>query len=249
MKAKKRKMKAKKRKMNENKEIEEAEKKKKKIREEQIKEFLVCHFEMKLFEPDKLNSRRKKDFCIKKVDDAFPISSTCFPSIMKIHTTGSRAEKLWISNSDTDIIYEIGPGLVYQNDRVEKTKEDQNKKHQELLIESKSTSGTKYFFWEETEHVGHYRIYDSKGGGYLYPKDLQMKLAPTFKYLQDDETNNNENKSKTNQAAVTFDNNKKNVKRNDHVIGLKLDKWPDSIKDQLILKLGVNVAEQLLGKK
>lgn len=251
--------KAKKRKMDENKEKknnkdEEAVKKEKKLKEEQIKEFLVCACEMRLFKPDKMYSDRQYDYCTKKVDDAFPISSTCFPSIIKIHTTGSRAEKLWSSQSDTDILYEIGPDLVYQKNQVVETTVDQNRKHSETLVESKSASGGGCFFWEETEHVGHYRVYDSKGGGYLYPKDLQMKLAPTLQYLQNNKIGTTRvDNEETNQAALMFSNEYMKYtqlgKGNDHVIGLKLDKWPDSIKDQLIHKLGAHVVEQLIGKK
>ena len=283
----------------ENSENEEGEKKKtkmKSLKEEQISELLVCGFEMQLYESDKLFSNKK--ICIEKVDDAFPISSTCFPSILKIHTTGSRAEKLWHQFSDTDILYEIGPGLVCQknnNRPTTQTTEKDQTYSETTLTKEPLANDPGCFFWEETDHVGHYRIYDSKGGGYLYPKDLQMKLAPTFTYLENNKQSSATEQNETNQAAVTLnDNNTNNVRSDgnhlwcggnnvwpgwnnvrpgwnhswrggnnvrpdweniqiggnkDHIIGLKLDKWPESIKNDLVLKLGVQAVEKLIGKK
>ena len=160
-----------------------------------------------------------------------------FPVITKIHTTGSRAEKLWIPyHSDVDIIYEIGPGLVYPK----------------TLPESQIDDG---FFWEEAEHIGYYRVSDSKGG-YIYPQDLQMKLAPTFQYLNSNQNlpryNNQikgrykiqDTRQEKTEAAVNLNDS------HDHVIGLKLDKWPHSIKQQFTSKLkSVPLdVQQILGK-
>ena len=210
-------------------EDEEGEVQKKKLlQEEQIAEFLVCNSETSLFDVDKV-IKSQDDSCIEKVDDAYPLSSTLFPSIIKIHTTGSRAEKMWNSKSDTDIFYEIGPGLIYQKDQ--------------------AVRDGGCFLLEEADHTGFYRIYDSKGGGYLYPKDLQMKLAPTFQYLENDEPSNDAKRRKTNHTAVKFDNRNLSWKRNDHVIGLKLEKWPDTIKDHLVTKYGLQVVKPILGKE
>ena len=198
-------------------------------RKSQIHEFLVCAYEIQCFENDKECRKAKlEDYCIKKIDDEFSLSSIFFPAITKIHTTGSRAEKLWIPSSDKDTVYEIGPGLVSQ----------------------KPPPGSQLdnvFFWEEAENIGYYRVSDSKGG-YIYPQDLQMKLAPTFQYLNKLSNRSNQdhlqtvsplpqakggydaNEEKTN-AAVKLDDD------DDHVIGLKLDKWPDSVQEHFKLKL------------
>ena len=210
-------------------------------RKSQIHEFLVCAYEIQCFENDKECRKAKLEgFCIKKIDDEFPLSSIFFPAITKIHTAGSRAEKLWIPSSDKDTVYEIGPGLVSQ----------------------KLPPGSQIdneFFWEEAGHSGYYRVSDSKGG-YIYPQDLQMKLAPTFQYLNKLSNRSNQdhlqmespffessmpiyynrypqakggydaNEEKTN-AAVKLDDD------DDHVIGLKLDKWPDSVQQQFESKL------------
>ena len=213
--------------MNEN-----EEEKKNILREEQIKEFLFCEYEIKIFTVDKECRQDKlEDYCDKKIVDVLPMSSVSFPAITKIHTTGSRAEKLWIDKSDKDIIYEIGPGLI------------------EKKMESQKDVG---FFWEDAEqNIGYYRVFDSKGG-YLYPQDLQMKLAPTFQYLDMDAPKKNQQSSSQNvakkrkmtQAAVNLNNG------HDHVIGLKLDEWPDSIKNEFTPKLKLTPSEiqQILGK-
>ena len=106
-------------------------------RKSQIHDFLVCAYEIQCFKNDKeCREAKLEDYCIKKIDDEFPLSSIFFPAITKIHTAGSRAEKLWIPSSDKDIVYEIGPGLVYP-------------KIQRSLIDNG-------FFWEEAEHMGYY---------------------------------------------------------------------------------------------
>ena len=117
--------------------------------EEQFHEFLVCAYEIQCFDNDKeCREAKLEDYCIKKIDDEFPLSSMFFPAITKIHTTGSQAEKLWIPHySDVHIIYEIGPGLVCPK----------------TLSGSQLDDG---FFWEEAENIGYYRVSDSKGGIY-----------------------------------------------------------------------------------
>ena len=213
------------------------------LREEQIKEFLFCKYEIKINTVDETCRQDElEDYCDKKIADVLPMSSVSFPAITKIHTTGSRAEKLWIDKSDKDIIYEIGPGLIYQK-KMESQKDDLH--HQRYPLDVG-------FFWEDAEqNIGYYRVFDSKGG-YLYPQDLQMKLAPTFQYLDMDAPINNRQSSSQNvakkrkmtQAAVNLNNG------HDHVIGLKLDKWPDSIKNKFTPKLKLTPSEiqQILGK-
>ena len=51
-------------------------------KESQIHEFLVCAYEIQCFENDKEYREAKlEDYCIKKIDDEFPLSSIFFPAI------------------------------------------------------------------------------------------------------------------------------------------------------------------------
>ena len=201
--------------------------------EKQIEEYLTCVYETRQFSGDKERRKAKlEDYCITKIDDKFPLSSISFPAITKIHTTGSRAEKLWTSKSDKDMIYEIGPGLVYPKKPTNESKQ--------LWIPGAPCR----FFLEEAEHIGHYRIVDSNGG-YIYPQDLQMKLAPTLQYL-----NNSSRGSKYDPSQAKTEASAKLSDNKDHVIGLKLDEWPASIKQQFIskLKLASFEIKKILGK-
>ena len=191
---------------------------------------LVCQYECILVGNEyECMQDKLENFCDSKIDDNFPPTNS-FPEIMKIYMTGSRSEKLWIPDySDEDIIYEIGPGLVYP------AKLPLLQKVNRWLTSWINVENN--FFWEKAEHIGHYRITDT-AGGYLYPQNMQMKLAPTIKYLRQGKSqkhDRSENNPKTSEgpteAAI------KTGDGNDHVLGFKFDKWPDSLRNQLKQKL------------
>ena len=194
---------------------------------------LVCQYECILFDNEyECMQDKLENFCDSKIDDDFPPTNS-FPAISKIHMTGSRSEKLWIPNySDEDRIYEMGPCLVYPSRlRIQKFTSSRN---------------VKKFFWEEAENIGHYRITDALGG-YLYPQNLQMKLAPTIEYLgkgkpqkHDRSENNPKTSEGSTEAAI------KTRDGNDHVLGLKLEQWPDSLQNQLKQKLEYAKAVEIL---
>ena len=219
---------------------------------------LVCRYECKIFKNDYENKHDEiENFSITKVDEIFPLSYRSFPAITKIHTTGSRSENLWTVNSDEDILYEVGPGFVHQPN--EKSIKGKLSEWYDWL------AGHKYFIWEETEHFGHYRIEDLKGG-YLYPQDLQMKLAPTIQYLKQKEKKGEPSRTATVsgidtfgcESEITLNDSKRKQKKNedeekekteaaitlsdncDHIIGLRLNQWPESIKNHLNMKLAQN---------
>ena len=220
------------------------------LQEAQIQEFLDIEHEIQIFDSDYQCMRDTlEDYCISKIDEQFPLSTSSFPAITKIHTTGSRAEKLWIPKySDEDTIYEIGPGLVYPKQQLLTSPTPMLQRPQGDLT---ATFNENRFFMEEAEHIGHYRITDSKGG-YLYPQDLQMKLAPTFQYLElnkpktinhrhgfhrGNRKNNSDSEWRYDDGHERTDAAVKLNDDHDHVIGLKVDQWPPSIKYQLTVKL------------
>ena len=86
-------------------------------------------------------------------------SELTFPNITRAMKTGSRAERVYLDDSDVDFMYEVGP----------------------LLVEPDSISQSMYkLFCEKSNHVGFYRIKDNTGK-HLYPKDIQIKVAPMIK--------------------------------------------------------------------
>ncbi|XP_057293158.1 uncharacterized protein LOC130621822 [Hydractinia symbiolongicarpus] len=149
---------------------------------------------------------RKRD-CFTYLDDDLPISHTLFPIITKAVKTGSRAERVYLSHSDVDYIYEIGPLKVYS------------------VIDSLRR---KKFTYKRTDHAGFYQIID-KHGCVLYPKVMQVKLAPmlgstapefdsTFKQIAMEE--------KT-KAALP-----QGQKKEDTVIAMVIGGWPHEIWKQ-----------------
>ena len=56
-------------------------------------------------------------------------------------------------------MYQIGPAKVYSNTDSGYTRFFKNLKHKFI-----SNTSTKAFFLEEADHIGHYRMTDSKGG-------------------------------------------------------------------------------------
>lgn len=142
--------------------------------------------------------------CFTYFDDDLPISHTLFPIITKAVKTGSRAERVYLFQSDVDYIYEIGPLKVYS------------------FID---TLQRKKFTYKRTDRVGFYQIID-KHGCVLYPKVMQVKLAPmlgtaapefdsTFKQIAMQE--------KT-KAALP-----KGQKKEDKVIAMVIGEWPHEI--------------------
>ena len=217
---------------------------------------LVCYNESKIFENDyEFKHDEIENFSISKVDETFPLSSSSFPDITKIHTTGSRSENLFTSNSDEDILYEVGPCLVHKpNEKSIKNEFENN-----------------FFIWEETEHFGHYRIEDLRGG-YLYPQNLKIEMAPKIKVLRQMKKEEEENSRSAKRNRFGFDNTpyRRKPKTNedeakeetkpainfsfencDHIVAMRLDQWPESIKNHLEVKLAQNRTirlEDLLSK-
>ena len=83
--------------------------------------------------------------------------------------------------TDNNFIYEIGPGMVY----LEKPTFFRKMLMRMLYAygfckDYKQMYGT--FLEEAQEHIGYHRIKDCRGR-YIYPQDLQMKLASTIDFL------------------------------------------------------------------
>ena len=87
-----------------------------------------------------------------------PVSSTLFPMITRIIKTGSRAEYLFLTESDVDYIYEIGPVKITS----------------EIDLNTPNAFQFKHI---QTENSGFYNVFDQYGGA-LYSTVLQTKLAP-----------------------------------------------------------------------
>lgn len=205
-------------------------------KEKLIAETLKCQSEIKCFQTDYEDiNATLEDYCSKKVDEKFPLSSISFPAVIATHSTGSKSEKLWTIDSDTDTIYEIGPALVYLNKGFDITRFFQN-------LKNKVGASNISFFLEKADHVGHYRVKDSDGG-YIYPQDLQTKLLPEFQSVG----NIIKTPNKTN-ASTTLRNQNYHDPHHDHVIGLKIEKWPDSVKNDLMSKLTQSCFEEIKGK-
>ena len=88
-----------------------------------------------------------------------PISHLMFPIVTKAIKSGSRSERAYISWSDYDFIYEIGPLLVDD--------------YREKPITNVRTNT---LWYKETNHVGFYTVCDGDER-YLTPVGLQNKVA------------------------------------------------------------------------
>ena len=89
------------------------------------------------------------------------ISSLMFPMVVQAIKTGSRAERTYLSNSDKDYIYEIGPLVV------------NSKPYTGSPVDSSDVS----IYLHSTENRGFYTIRD-KNERYIYPTVMHSKLAP-----------------------------------------------------------------------
>lgn len=94
------------------------------------------------------------------------VSKHLFPMIIQVVKCGSRAEQIYMDDSDIDYIYEIGPLLV--GEKKEELKQDCE------IKENKDT-----FYLDITKNPGFYTVCDREGG-YLHPVALQSKFAPVF---------------------------------------------------------------------
>ena len=94
------------------------------------------------------------------VKTSAPISHLMFPIVTKAIKTGSRSERVYLSMSDYDFIYEISPLLV--EDFGMKTTSDNNK-------------GRKLWY-KETKNAGFYTVFDDEKG-FLIPNALQTQVA------------------------------------------------------------------------
>ena len=113
----------------------------------------LIHFTFKIFESEdsKMEQKNLKDVIL--FDEEFPPSSLHFPCIMRIIRSGSYAERTNAYNSDIDNIYEVGPGLV-----------------------SDDETSNNDFYLEKTDHDGFYRVKD-RNGNYIYPRLLQIQAG------------------------------------------------------------------------
>ena len=215
-------------------------------KEQLFQEYLKLDYETRNIQLVTIDRRETilEDLCTKKIYERFPLSSLCFPAVAEIHMTGSRSEKLCTTDSDIDIMYEIGPALVYPDDAGVVRRFFQYVKDQ--LIHS----SIKVFYLEEADHIGHYRITDSTGG-YLYPKDLQTKFYTAFQSFQSWAENTMMVKDEINNqiSAATHVTIPRRQHRDDHVLALKLNTWPESIRQTLLSKLTDSHFQKIKGKR
>jgi len=190
-------------------------------------------------EPKK-ESNLKSDF-VEHIYNSFPLSQTLFPSVLRVIRTGSRAEKTYLDNADTDNIFEIGPGTVF-----EKTWH-----YCHWLCTRISFNGG--FYWAKTSNDGYYRIED-ENGGFLYPKVLQVKVgtlllfgksSSSIQYRGNPRLNSSRfskllKRERDQSVGVKDDGETKTALRHqneDQVLAMRLDEWPIEIWDGMESKL------------
>ena len=213
--------------------------------EKLVQEYLKFYYEDRNVQLGTINSAKTllEDLFTKKIYDRFPLSSLCFPAVTAIHLTGSRSEKLCNLTSDLDIMYEIGPALVYPDEAGVVRRFFQNVKDQFIH------SSIKAFYLEEADHIGHYRITDSTGG-YLYPQDFQTKFYTTFQIFSSQvDVFHHPKYEGPNQNNPAIQLTAYNNSGNDHVIALKLSKWPESITKTLVSKMTDSHFQKIKGKR
>ena len=144
-------------------------------------------------------------------------SNLIFPIVTRAIKTGSRVERVYLNHSDVDFMYEIGPYKVTPDP---------------ILKFCHKLSCVKI-------HAGYYHIYDNKNKP-LYPKALQVKVAPMIKGGKEGTvpvvqpwTFNQYEKSDVKEISVNptkaalpnrFDDD-------DEVIAFALSKWPKDVID------------------
>ena len=135
------------------------------------------------------------------------LSILMFPMIAKVIKTGSRADKVYLHNSDIDYMYEICPIVVNSKPFTKP-----------LTIDS----GDESLYLYSTDNTGFYTICD-KNEGYIYPRVMQPKLAPIIRDVK--------GIAKLEESSPDLSLNERNVvdRLEDTVIAFKCKEWPKDI--------------------
>lgn len=127
-----------------------------------------------------------------------------FPMIAQLIKTVSRADKVYLDNSDIDYMYEIGPIMV------------------NIKPWTPIDSGDESLYLYSTDNTGFYTIRD-KNEGYIYPRVMQPKLAPIIHDVK--------GIAKLEKSSPDLPLNERNVvdRLEDTVIAFKCKEWPKDI--------------------
>ena len=108
-----------------------------------------------------------------------PLSKLLSPlTVMKVLKTGSRAEQVYIPDSDIDYMYEIGPMTITDSGFQTSSSNDCIDVMKNFVMKlNKILSKRPAFQCFPTEYPGFYRIID-KDGGYVYPLMVQSIVSP-----------------------------------------------------------------------
>ena len=140
------------------------------------------------------------------VKSAEKLSILMFPMITKLIKTGSRAEDVYLNQSDIDYMYEIGPIVV------------NSKPFKGAPIDS----GDESLYLYSTDNIGFYTIRD-KNEGYIYPRVMQSKLAPIIRDVK-----GVANLEKSSPGLSLIKGNALHCDE-DVVIAFKCEEWPKDI--------------------
>ena len=145
------------------------------------------------------------------------VSKLMFPLVVQAIKTGSRADQVYLENSDLDYMYEVGPLVVGSR-------------------QDKSVPATGLFF-NSTGNAGFYTICDRKGG-HIYPIAMQSKVAPMIQEvkrlasLEKTSAALPSERKTISPGSVKIPKlpwNGKDGEDKDTVIALKCQEWPEDI--------------------
>ena len=164
--------------------------------------------------------------------DTGNLSSRHFPVVTKVIPTGSRAERLWTENSDTDYLVECGPITVVPKKRRNCTSCFPSKKRELYCVPA--------------SHVGFYYVHDHEGRE-VHPGILQVQLAPYLMSLSGATSIVEEIKKQTGGGKAALPASLTDGEK-DNVIALRLHHWPSDVKKEIKRQFNSAMMKDLSGE-